>query len=56
VERPAARVEDRVEAAVERLVVRRWGALGAAAVQVFKGARAATRGGGSTTDGGGSGE
>jgi hypothetical protein len=43
----AARVEDRVEHAVEQLVIRRWGAAGAAAVQVFKGARAATRGGGS---------
>ena len=49
----AARVEDRIEHAVEQLVVRRYGALGAAAVQAFKGARAATRGGGSTTDGGG---
>jgi hypothetical protein len=47
----AARVEERVEHAVETLIIKRYGALGAAAVQVFKGARAATRGGG--TDGGG---
>jgi hypothetical protein len=44
----AAREEDRVEAAVETLVVRRYGAAGAAAVQAFKGARAAARG--TTTD------
>ena len=33
----AARVEDRIEHAVEQLVVRRYGALGAAAVQDLQG-------------------
>jgi hypothetical protein len=50
----AAHVESAVEHAVEKLVIRQYGALGAAAVQAFRGARGAMRGGGGTTsDGGG---